>query len=124
MLSMVFKPKTAERLQLKEGDIVVKLSGYRKGFIAENELEKELGELTGEDKQLPLDIIVFWHMTHFNLSPREPYVRVLKPIAEQPVAHEIQLKAATEPVDATPWALGHHNGPEGKDARAPLTLPM
>ena len=95
MMSLTFKQGSEARTRLVQCDIVVRLSGRRVG--AADELAAELLALQGRSAQ-GFDQDVYWHICNYNLSPREPTVRELKPLSDdqQTWPNELAMLASTK----------------------------
>jgi hypothetical protein len=74
-----------------DGRIVVEMHGTRAGLEVD-EIEAELNDVLGIDVRA-VDTTQFFHIAHYQLSPREPLMRLLAPSDDQPLENEMQLEA-------------------------------
>ena len=91
IMSYCFKRHSSNRAVLLDGMVVAQLRGVRAGF--DDPMEAELEELLG-NSTAPIDFTGYYHIAHYQLSPREPLLRHLIPAGTQLVAGEIELQAA------------------------------
>ena len=82
LMSSTMPPKSTERTLKMDGNIVLELNGKR--AVSDDPMELALAELLG-NPVTGVDVKVFWHVCHYNLSPREIYARVLTPNSDQPI---------------------------------------
>ena len=74
-----------------DGWLVAELHGSKTG--ADDEIDMELMAMQGESPDT-VDDTIYWHCSHYNLSPRSPCFRLLCIGAEHPQADELEFEAA------------------------------